>query len=97
MSGTVILGGRTLQCAHLCSPALWLPPYDLGIGEDFWTSEAAVSEGELISKIRARLTRRVFLWSTSVARATDQRGTQTQTRAAVIASSEKCFLLKLKI
>ena len=56
-----MLGFVTLQCAQLCSPALWLPPYDLGLGGDFRTSEAAVSEGELISKIRARLTTRLSL------------------------------------
>ena len=76
MSGTVILGDRTLQCAHLCSPALWLPPYDLGLGGDFRTSEAAVSEGELISKIRARQSVRLSLLFTPGAK--DSHGTQTR-------------------
>ena len=76
MNGTVMLGVNTLQCAHLCSPALWLPPYDLGLGGDFRTSEAAVSEGELISKIRARLTTRLRLLFTPGAK--DSHGTQTR-------------------
>mgnify|MGYP006164000069 CR=1 FL=1 len=76
MSGTVMLGLHMLQCAHLCSPALWLPPYDLGLGGDFRTSEAAVSEGELISKIRARLYLRLGLLFTRGAK--DSHGTQTR-------------------
>ena len=78
MSGTVMLGVCTQQCAHLCSPALWLPPYDLGLRRDFRTSEAAVSEGELISKIRARLTTRLSLLFTRGA--TDQHGSQMRER-----------------
>ena len=73
-----MLGFVTLQCAQLCSPALWLPPYDLGLGGDFRTSEAAVSEGELISKIRARQTSRLSLLFTRGA--TDQHGSQMRER-----------------
>ena len=52
--------------------------YDLGLGGDFRTSEAAVSEGELISKIRARLTTRLSLLFTRGA--TDQHGSQMRER-----------------
>ena len=81
MSGTVVLGLVTLQCALLCSPALWLPPYDLGLGGDFRTSEAAVSEGELIWKIRARQSMRLSLLFTRGA--TDQHGSQMRERELV--------------
>ena len=76
-----MLGFVTLQCAQLCSPALWLPPYDLGLGGDFRTSEAAVSEGELISKIRARCYPRLGLLFTRGA--TDQHGSQMRERELV--------------
>ena len=85
-----MLGFITLQCAQLCSPALWLPPYDLGLGGDFRTSEAAVSEGELISKIRARCYPRLGLLFTRGA--TDQHGSQMREREVFPAKPAQLIL-----
>ena len=73
-----MLGFVTLQCAHLCSPALWLPPYDLGLGGDFRTSEAAVSEGELGRIREFQLRERLGL--VYKRGATDQHGSQMRER-----------------
>ena len=90
MSGTVMLGFFTQECAHLCSPALWLPPYDLGLGADFWTSEAAVSKRELISKFRARWSTRLDLLFTPGAK--DSHRTQTRNAELVLKKPTQLIL-----